>query len=109
VILPAVLYSCGSLSVALREDRRLRVLEDGVPRRVLEVRGVRIKFHNVVLHNLWCSSTNIIIVIIQLSRECRAHGTYYVLTKFKSDSLTVNRSLERLRLNVTVMLEYIAT
>jgi len=34
VILPVVLYECNSWSLTLREERRLRVLENGVLRRL---------------------------------------------------------------------------
>jgi hypothetical protein len=44
-ILPAVLYGCENWSLALREERRLRVLEDRVLRRIFgpkrdEVTGI---------------------------------------------------------------------
>ena len=34
VNLPVVVYGCGTWSVALREERRLRVCENTVPRRI---------------------------------------------------------------------------
>jgi hypothetical protein len=39
VILPVVLYGCESWSLALREEHRLRVLENRVLRRYLSLRG----------------------------------------------------------------------
>ena len=34
IILPVILYGCGSWSLTLREERRLRVFENGVLRRI---------------------------------------------------------------------------
>jgi hypothetical protein len=38
-ILPVVLYGCETWSYALREERRLRVLENRVLRRILRPKG----------------------------------------------------------------------
>ena len=51
IILPVVLYGCETWSLTLREERRLRVFENGVLRRVFgpkrdEVTGEWRKFHN---------------------------------------------------------------
>src|SRR5215469_8868359 len=51
IILPVVLYGCGTWSLTLREERRLRVFENRVLRRVLgpkrdEVIGEWRKLHN---------------------------------------------------------------
>jgi hypothetical protein len=66
VILPVVLYGCSAWSIALREEHRLRVLENKVLRRLFglkrdEVTGGLRKLHNE-LHDL-CSSPNIISII----------------------------------------------
>ena len=41
IILPVVLYGCETWSLTLREERRLRVFENRVLRRVLGLRGTR--------------------------------------------------------------------
>ena len=41
IILPVVLYECETWSLTLREERRLRVSENGVLRRILGLRGIR--------------------------------------------------------------------
>jgi hypothetical protein len=57
VILPVVLYGCGTWSLTLREEHRLRVSENRVLRRIFgpkreENRPCR-KLHNDELHNLY--------------------------------------------------------
>jgi hypothetical protein len=66
-VLPVVLYVCETWSLTLREERRLRVFENGVLRRVLglkrgEVTGEWRKLHNVEINDLYCSH-NIVRVI----------------------------------------------
>jgi hypothetical protein len=66
-ILPVVLYGCETWSLTLREEHRLRVFENRVPRRIFgpkrdEVMGEWRKFHNKELHDLY-SSPSIIIII----------------------------------------------
>jgi hypothetical protein len=41
IILPVVLYECETWSLTLREERRLRVFENGVLMRNLGLRGMR--------------------------------------------------------------------
>jgi hypothetical protein len=60
VILPVVLYECETWSLTLREEHRLRVFENRVPRRIFgpkrgEVTGEWRKLHNEELHNLYSS------------------------------------------------------
>ena len=67
IILPVVLYGCETWSLTLREERKLRVSENSVLRRIFglrrdEVRGERRKLHNEELNNLF-SSPNIFQVI----------------------------------------------
>jgi hypothetical protein len=64
IILPVVLYGCGTWSLTLREEHRLRVLENRVLRRIFgpkqdEVTGEWRKLHSEELHILY-SSPNII-------------------------------------------------
>jgi hypothetical protein len=60
VILPVVLYGCETWSLTLREERRLRVFENRVMRRIFghkrdEVTGEWRKLDNGELHNLYSS------------------------------------------------------
>jgi len=58
IILPFVLYGCETWSLKLREERRLRVFENGVLRRIFgpkknEVTGEWRKIHNEELNDLY--------------------------------------------------------
>ena len=55
IILPVVLYGCEAWSLTLREERKLRVFENMVLRRIFgprrdEVTGVWRRLHNKQLH-----------------------------------------------------------
>ena len=67
IILPVVLYECETWSPTLREERRLRVFENRMLRRIYgvkrdEVTGEWRKLHNEELNDLYCSQ-NIVQVI----------------------------------------------
>jgi len=60
IILPVVVYGCETWSLTLREERRLRVFENRVLRRIFgpkrdEVIGEWRKLHNKKLNNLYFS------------------------------------------------------
>ena len=83
IILPVVLYGCETWSLTLREERRLRVFENKVLRRVFgpkrdEVTGEWRKLHNEKLSDLY-SLPNIVreggkIEKNEMGRECGAYG-----------------------------------
>ena len=67
IILPVVLYGCGTSSLTLREEHRLRVFENRVLRRIFGLKrdgvtGEWRKLHNEELNDLY-SSPNIVRVI----------------------------------------------
>jgi len=91
IIFPVVLYGCETLSLTLREERRLRVLENGVLKRIVgpkkdEVTGELRKLHNEELNDLY-SSPNIFRVIKSrrmrwaghVARMGKRRGVYRVL------------------------------
>ena len=76
IILPVVLYGCETWSLTLREERKLRVFENMVLRRIFgprrdEVTGGCRRMHNEELSDLYCSP-NIVRVI--KSRRMRWAG-----------------------------------
>jgi hypothetical protein len=75
VILPIVLYGCGTWSLTLGEEHRLRVFESRELRRIFgpkrEEDGSWRKLHNDELHSLY-SSSNIVRVV--KSRRMRWEG-----------------------------------
>ena len=67
IILPAVLYGCETWSLTLREERRRRVFENRVLRKIFrpkrdEITVDRRKLHNEELNDLY-SSSNIVRMI----------------------------------------------
>jgi hypothetical protein len=77
IILPVVLYGCGTWSLTLREERRLRVFENMVLRGIFgpqrdEVTGEWRKPHNEELSVLY-SSPSIVRVIKSRIIRCTGH------------------------------------
>jgi hypothetical protein len=76
IILPVVLYGCKNLSLTLREEHRLRVLENRVLRRIFgpkrdKMTGEWRKLHNKELRDLYSSPS---IIRIIKSRRIRWAG-----------------------------------
>jgi hypothetical protein len=77
VILPVVLYGCETWSITLSEERRLRVFENRVLRRIFGpkmdmVAGEWRKLHNEELHDRY-SSPSIVRVIKSRRMRCVGH------------------------------------
>jgi hypothetical protein len=77
IILSVVLYGCGTWSLALREEHRLKVFENRVLRRIFglkrdEVTGGWRKLNNGKLHNLY-SLPNITRMIMSMSMRWSGH------------------------------------
>jgi hypothetical protein len=67
VILPVILYGCGTWSLTLREEHRLGVFQNRVFKKIFgpkrdEVTGEWGKLHNKELHELYYSPSNIRII-----------------------------------------------
>ena len=78
VILPAVLYGCETWSLTLWEERKLRVFENRMLRKIFgprrdEVTGEWRRLHNEELNDLY-SSPNIMRVINEMGWPCGAYG-----------------------------------
>jgi len=76
IILPVVLYGYENWSLKLREERRLRVFENTVLRRIFgpnrdEVTGEWRKLHNKELNNQYSSPNT---VGVKKSRRCGGRG-----------------------------------
>jgi hypothetical protein len=77
IILPVVLYGCETWSLTLREEHRLRVIENRVQRRIFgpkrdEVTGEWRKLHNKEFRDLY-SSPSIIRIIKSRSMRWADH------------------------------------
>ena len=82
IIFPVVLYGCETWSLTLREERRLRVFENRVLRRVFgpkrdEVTGEWRKLHNEELRDLYSLPNTVRVVKsrrMKLGGACGAYG-----------------------------------
>jgi len=117
IILPVVLYGCDTWSLTLRVERRLRLFENRVPRRIFgpkrdEVAGERGKVHNEELNDLYCSP-NIVRVIISRRIRWAGHVTlmgerrdiYRVLVEKPEGKRPLGRSRRRWEVNFKMDLQ----
>jgi len=105
IILPVVLYGCETLSLILREERRLRVFENKVLRRVFgskrdEVTGEWRKLHNEEFSDMY-SLPNIVVVVKSRRMRWAGHvarmGEGRVVYRFLVGKPEGKRPLGRLR------------
>jgi len=115
LISPVVLYGSETWSLTLREERRLRVFENKVLRKMFgpkrdEVTGEWRKLHNEELNDLFCSP-KIIRVINREEGDGRGMqhvwGRGEVLTKFWWGNLRKRHLLEDPGLDGTIILKWI--
>ena len=117
IILPVVLYGCETWSLTLREERRLRVFENRVLRRIFgprrdEVTGEWRKLHNDELNDLY-SSPNIVRVITSRrmgwvehgARMGERRGVYRVLMGRRDGKRPLGRPKRRWEDNIKIDLQ----
>jgi hypothetical protein len=114
IILPVVLYGCETWSLRLREEHKLRVLENRVFRRIFgpkrdEVTGGWRKLHNEELHGLY-SSPSIIRVIKarrmrwagHVTRMGEVRGAYIILVGRPEGKRPLGRPRRRWEDNIKI-------
>jgi len=81
IILPVILYGCGTWSLTLWEERKLKVFENMVLRKIFgprrdEVTGEWRRLHNEELNDLYCSPNNCGGIKIEKNEMGWACGAY---------------------------------
>jgi len=117
IILPVVLYGCETWSLTLREERRLRVFENRVLRRVFwhrrdEVTGEWRKLHNEELSDLY-SLPNIVGVVKSrrmrwaghVARMVEGRGMHRVLVGKPEGKRPLGRPRRRWEVNIKMGLQ----
>ena len=112
IILPVVLYGCETWSLTLREEHRLRVLENRVLRRIFGskrdgVTGEWRKLHNEELNDMYCSPS--IVRLIKSGRmrwaghvagTRKRRGVYRVLVGKPQGKRPLRRPRRRWEVNI---------
>jgi hypothetical protein len=117
IILPVVLYGCETWSLTLREEKRLRVFENRVLRRIFgpkgdEATGEGRRLHNEELNGLY-SSPNIIRVIRSrrmrwvghVARMGEKRGAYRILVGRPEGRRPLGRPRRRWEDNIEIDLQ----
>jgi hypothetical protein len=117
IIMPVVLYGCETWSLTLREERRLKVFENTVLRRIFgpkrdEVTREWRKLHNEERNDLYCSPND---VRVTKSRKMRwaghvariglKRGVYRVLVGIPEGKRRVGRPRRRWENNIKIDLQ----
>jgi hypothetical protein len=116
-MLPVVLYMCENWSLTLREERRLRVFENRVLRRIFgprrdEVTGEKRKLHNEELNDLYCSPTIVRVIkkrklkwVGHVARMGEGRDVYKVLAGKAEGKRQMWRPMHRCEDNIKVYLQ----
>ena len=117
IILPVVLYGCETWSLTLREERRLRVFEISVLRRIFEPKGDEVtgewgKLYNDELSDFY-SSASIVWVIKSrriiwaghVTRIGEKGGVYWVLVGKREGKISLGRPSPRWDDNIKMFLQ----
>ena len=115
IILAVVLYACETWSFTLREERRLRMSENGMLRRIFgpkrdKVTGERRNLHNKELNDLYCSSDVFQVIqpgIIRWAGHVARRGREQVHTGFWRGEMRKKEHLEDLSIEGRVILKWI--
>jgi hypothetical protein len=88
IILPVVLYGCGTCSLTVREEHRLRVFENRLLRRIFEPKRDEVteewrQLHNEGLRDLY-SSRSIIRIMNEFNKPS-LHAQQDALTQYKDN------------------------
>jgi len=117
IILPVILYGCETWSLTLREERRLKVFENKVLRKIFVPKRDKVtrewrKLHNEELNDL-CSSPNIVRVIKlrrmrwvgHVARMGERRSLYRVLVGKPEGKRPIGRSKHRWEDNIKMDLQ----
>jgi len=119
IILPVVWYGCETWSLTLRKERRLRVLENRVLRRIFgpkrdEVTGEWRKLHNEELNDLYCSPNTVGVLKSRrmkwaghVARLVEGSGVYRVLVGKPEEKRPLGRISRRWENNIKTDLQEI--